>query len=313
MMLSIVIPVLNEEGLIEELYNQTAAALNTITSDWEVICVIDGSNDSTLSRLVSIHEKDQRWKIISLSKNFGHQPAIWAGLNYAQGDYIGIMDGDLQDDPAHFSKFIKELSPSVDIVYAVRTKRKENFFKRTAYRSFYRLMKNVLGVKVPLDSGDFCLMKKKVVHEMLTMPEHSLFIRGIRSWVGFNQLGIPCERNERFNGKPKYSTRKLMKLAYDGMFSFSDVPIKFLGRLGLVIILASMAYAGYIITKRLMWGQVPEGFTTLIIVILFFGGVQLVTVRILGEYLLRIYNESRKRPLYIISNKYGDLKIPANK
>lgn len=313
MMISIVIPVLNEEGLIEELYNQTAAALNTITSDWEVICVNDGSNDSTLSRLVSIHEKDQRWKIISLSKNFGHQPAIWAGLNYAQGDYIGIMDGDLQDDPAHFSKFIKELSPSVDIVYAVRTKRKENFFKRTAYRSFYRLMKNVLGVKVPLDSGDFCLMKKKVVHEMLTMPEHSLFIRGIRSWVGFNQLGIPCERNERFNGKPKYSTRKLMKLAYDGMFSFSDVPIKFLGRLGLVIILASMAYAGYIITKRLMWGQVPEGFTTLIIVILFFGGVQLVTVRILGEYLLRIYNESRKRPLYIISNKYGDLKIPANK
>lgn len=308
MMISIVIPVLNEEELIQELYDQTSAALNTITSDWEVICVNDGSNDNTLSKLIKVHEKDPRWKIISLSKNFGHQPAIWAGLNYAQGDYVGIMDGDLQDDPVHFSKFIKELSPTVDIVYAVRTKRKENFIKRIAYGSFYRLMKNVFGVKVPLDSGDFCLMKKKVTDEMLTMPEHSLFIRGIRSWVGFNQKGITCERNERFNGQPKYSTRKLMKLAYDGMFSFSDFPIKFLGRLGLVIILASMAYAGYIITKRLMWGQVPEGFTTLIIVILFFGGVQLVTVRILGEYLLRIYNESRKRPLYIISNKYGELK-----
>lgn len=308
MMISIVIPVLNEEELIQELYDQTSAALNTITSDWEVICVNDGSNDNTLSKLIKVHEKDPRWKIISLSKNFGHQPAIWAGLNYAQGDYVGIMDGDLQDDPVHFSKFIKELSPTVDIVYAVRTKRKENFIKRIAYGSFYRLMKNVFGVKVPLDSGDFCLMKKKVTDEMLTMPEHSLFIRGIRSWVGFNQMGITCERNERFNGQPKYSTRKLMKLAYDGMFSFSDFPIKFLGRLGLVIILASMAYAGYIITKRLMWGQVPEGFTTLIIVILFFGGVQLVTVRILGEYLLRIYNESRKRPLYIISNKYGELK-----
>ena len=308
MMISIVIPVLNEEKLIDELYNQTATTLNAITSDWEVICVNDGSTDNTLQKLILIHEKDARWKIISFSKNFGHQPAIWAGLKNAQGDFVGIMDGDLQDDPSHFTEFLQQLSPTVDIVYAVRIKRKENYFKRLAYRSFYRLMKNVLGVKVPLDSGDFCLMKKKVVNEMMEMPEHSLFIRGIRSWVGFNQVGIPCERNERFNGQPKYSTRKLMKLAYDGMFSFSDFPIKFLGRLGLIIILASIAYAGYIITKRLMWGQVPQGFTTLIIVILFFGGVQLVTVRILGEYLLRIYNESRKRPLYIISNKYGELK-----
>ncbi len=307
-MISIIIPVLNEEKLIDELYNQTAATLNAITSDWEVICVNDGSTDNTLNKLVLIHEKDPRWKIISFSKNFGHQPAIWAGLKNAQGDFVGIMDGDLQDDPSHFTEFLQHLSPTVDIVYAVRIKRKENYFKRLAYRSFYRLMKNVLGVKVPLDSGDFCLMKKKVVNEMMEMPEHSLFIRGIRSWVGFNQAGIPCERNVRFNGQPKYSTRKLMKLAYDGMFSFSDFPIKFLGRLGLIIILASIAYAGYIITKRLMWGQVPQGFTTLIIVILFFGGVQLVTVRILGEYLLRIYNESRKRPLYIISNKYGELK-----
>jgi dolichol-phosphate mannosyltransferase len=308
MMISIVIPVLNEEELVDELYNQTAAALNAITSDWEVICVNDGSNDNTLSKLVSIHEKDNRWKIISLSRNFGHQPAIWAGLNFAQGDHVGIMDGDLQDDPVHFAKFLAALSPTVDIVYAIRSKRKEPFFKRFAYRSFYRLMKNVFGVKVPLDSGDFCLMKKKVVTEMMSMPEHSLFIRGIRSWIGFNQAGITCERNERFSGQPKYSTRKLMKLAADGMFSFSDFPIKFLGRLGLVIILASIAYATYIVTKRLVWGDVPAGFTTLIIVILFFGGVQLVTVRILGEYLLRIYNESRQRPLYIISNKYGELK-----
>ncbi|MBC7873355.1 MAG: glycosyltransferase family 2 protein, partial [Ferruginibacter sp.] len=265
-MISIVIPVLNEEELVEELYNQTSTALNAITGDWEVICVNDGSNDNTLSKLLKIHEKDRRWKIISLSKNFGHQPAIWAGLNHAQGDHIGVMDGDLQDDPAHFAKFLAHLTGDIDIVYAVRTNRKENFFKRTAYRSFYRLLKNVFGVKVPLDSGDFCLMKKKVVNEMLAMPEHSLFVRGIRSWVGFNQVGVPCERNERFSGIPKYSTRKLMKLAYDGMFSFSDFPIKFLGRLGLIIILASIAYAGYIITKRLVWGEVPAGFTTLIIV-----------------------------------------------
>jgi dolichol-phosphate mannosyltransferase len=308
MRISIVIPVLNEEELLDELFNRTTAALNAIGNDWEVICVNDGSTDQTLNRLISLNQKEARWKVISLSKNFGHQPAIWAGLKHASGDFIGIMDGDLQDDPAAFSVFLKEISPSTDIVYAVRTNRKENFFKKISYRFFYRFLKNVLGVKLPLDSGDFCLMKRKVVDEMMKMPEHSLFIRGIRSWVGFNQVGVPTERNERFSGSPKYSTKKLMKLAYDGMFSFSDFPIKFLGRLGLFIILASIAYASYILTKRLVWGSVPEGFTTLIIVILFFGGVQLVTVRILGEYLLRIYNESRKRPLYIISNTYGELE-----
>lgn len=308
MRISIVIPVLNEEELLGELFTRTTAALNDIGSDWEVICVNDGSTDQTLEKLVALHDKEPRWKIISLSRNFGHQPAIWAGLKHATGDYIGIMDGDLQDDPATFKQFLSAFSSSVDIVYAVRTKRKENAFKKIAYKTFYRFLKNVMGVKLPLDSGDFCLMKRSVVKEMMTMPEHSLFIRGIRSWVGFNQKGIQVERNERFSGTPKYSTRKLMKLAYDGMFSFSDFPIKFLGRLGLFIILASIVYATYILTKRLVWGTVPEGFTTLIIVILFFGGVQLVTVRILGEYLLRIYNESRKRPLYIISNKYGDLE-----
>lgn len=310
MQLSIVIPVLNEEEGMGELYAQTSAALDRITPDWEVICVNDGSTDGTLAQLIALHAKDPRWKGISLSKNFGHQPAIWAGLSHAQGEYIGIMDGDLQDDPSHFAQFKDALNTGTDIVYAVRNKRKEGFWKKLAYRWYYRILKHVFGVNVPLDSGDFCLMKKSVVTAMLAMPEHSLFIRGIRSWVGFRQQGITVERNPRFSGKPKYSARKLMKLAYDGMFSFSDFPIKFLGRLGLIIILASIAYAGYIITKRLVWGHVPPGFTTLIIVILFFGGVQLVTVRILGEYLLRIYNESRKRPLYIISNKYGELKNP---
>lgn len=310
MQISIVIPVLNEEEGIAELYAQTSAALNAISPEWEVICVNDGSTDGTLQQLLAVHEKDKRWKVLSLSKNFGHQPAIWAGLNHAQGEYIGIMDGDLQDDPAHFTRFKDALNNATDIVYAIRGKRTEGIFKRIAYRGYYRVLKNVFGVNVPLDSGDFCLMKKKVVAEMLTMPEHSLFIRGIRSWVGFNQRGMAVERNARYTGKPKYTTRKLLKLAYDGMYSFSDFPIKFLGRLGLLIILASFAYAVYILTKRLVWGHVPPGFTTLVIVILFFGGVQLVSVRILGEYLLRIFNESRNRPLYIISNKYGELKNP---
>lgn len=308
MMLSVIIPLYNEESLISELYHQTSTALNTLTQDWEVICVNDGSTDATLSGLNALHKKDPRWKTISFSKNFGHQAAIWAGLSHAQGSYIGIMDGDLQDNPADFIKMYKSFSEHTDVVYAIRTGRKESFLKKAAYSFFYAVTSSLFGIKWPADSGDFCLMKNHVVTQMLLMPEHSLFIRGIRHWVGFNQKGINCERKERFEGKPKYTTRKLMKLAYDGMFSFSDFPIKFLGRLGLIIILISLAYAVYIITKRLVWGTVPEGFTTLIIVILFFGGVQLVTVKILGEYLSRIYNESRKRPLYIISGTIGEIK-----
>jgi len=308
MIISIIIPVYNEEDVIDELYRQVSTALNGITDDWEVICVNDGSSDNTLSKMISNYEKDRRWKIISLSRNFGHQPAIWAGLNHAQGNYIGIMDGDLQDDPACFAKFLAAFTPELDVVYGIRVNRKENYFKRAAYFTFYRLVKNIFGLKTPLDTGDLCLMRKKVVEKILSMPEHSLYIRGIRSWVGFNQTGISCERNERYKGKSKYSFKKLMQLAYDGMFSFSDFPIRFLGRLGLFIIISSFIYSVYILFKRLVLHEVPEGFTTLIIVILFFGGVQLITVRILGEYLYRVYNESRKRPLYIIGRTYGDVK-----
>lgn len=305
MLISIVIPVYNEEHIIDELYGRTAAALNGITQDWEVICVNDGSTDTTLGRLLSLNEKDERWKVIDLSRNFGQQRAIWAGLNHATGNYIGIMDADLQDAPQHFVDFYEELKGDTDVVYAVRTGRKENRVKKLAYWTFYRLLKNVFQVNIPIDSGDFCLMRRAVVKHMLTMPEQSLFVRGIRNWVGFRQKGIRCERDARFAGSPKYSLRGLMKLAYNGIFSFSDFPLRFLGRLGLYIIICSIFYAGWILTKKFLWGTVPEGFTTTILVILFFGGVQLVTIRILGEYIHRIYDESRKRPLFIVREKYG--------
>ena len=270
-----------------------------------MICVNDGSTDTTLGKLLSLNEKDSRWKIIDLSRNFGQQRAIWAGLNHAAGDYIGIMDADLQDAPQHFADFYEELKGETDVVYAVRTGRKENRMKKVAYWTFYRLLKNVFEVNIPIDSGDFCLMRRAVVRHMLTMPEQSLFVRGIRNWVGFRQKGIRCERDVRFAGAPKYSLRGLVKLAYNGIFSFSDFPLRFLGRLGLYIIICSIFYAAWILTKKFLWGTVPEGFTTIILVILFFGGVQLVTIRILGEYIHRIYDESRKRPLFIVREKYG--------
>jgi glycosyltransferase involved in cell wall biosynthesis len=305
MLLSIVIPVYDEELIIDELYIRTTAALNKITNDWEVICVNDGSTDATIGKLLHCNQQEPRWKVIDLSKNFGHQKAIWAGLNFASGDFIGIMDGDLQDPPETFENFVEELKKDLDVVYAVRTNRKENYLKRSAYWIFYRFIKNILGIDLPLDSGDFCMMRKIVVQKIISMPEQSLFIRGIRNWVGFRQKGIEYERNGRFAGKTKYSLRNLMKLAYNGIFSFSDFPIKFLGRLGLYIIIASIVYTIWIVTKKLLWGDVPQGFTTTILVILFFGGVQLITIRILGEYIHRIYDETRKRPLFIIRNKYG--------
>lgn len=305
MKLSIIIPLFNEENIIQELYQQTTSALTNITSDWEVICINDGSTDHTLSSLLDIHEKEERWKIINLSKNFGHQAAIWAGLNHAKGDYVGIMDGDLQDDPRVFEKFFEEINKGFDIVYCIRNKRKEFFLKKFSYWMFYRVAKYLFDINLPLDSGDFCLIKKRVIVEMLKISEQGLFIRGIRSWVGFKQSGIVCERNRRAGGTTKYSFKKLRKLAYDGVFGFSDLPIRLLGRLGMLVIGTSIIYGLYILSKRLIWGIVPEGFTTLIIFILFFGGVQLITIRILGEYIHRTYNESRKRPLYIIYSKHG--------
>lgn len=311
MLLSIVIPVYDEELIIDELYNRTTTALNQITNDWEVICVNDGSKDATLGKLLRYNQQEPRWKVIDLSKNFGHQKAIWAGLNFASGDYVGIMDGDLQDPPEAFRKFFEELKNDFDVVYAVRIKRKENYLKKSAYWVFYRFIKNILGIDIPIDTGDFCLMRRIVVQHIINMPEQSLFIRGIRNWVGFRQKGIEYERDGRFAGKPKYSLRSLMKLAYNGIFSFSDFPIQFLGRIGLYIIIASILYTIWIVTKKLVWGDVPQGFTTTILVIMFFGGVQLITIRILGEYVHRIYDETRKRPLFIVRSKYGTFENDA--
>lgn len=308
MLLSIVIPVYDEELIVGELFDRTTAALNKISGEWEVICVNDGSTDATLGKLLQYNQHESRWKVIDLSKNFGHQKAIWAGLNFASGDYIGIMDGDLQDQPEAFENFLEELKKDIDVVYAVRTRRKESYLKRSAYWAFYRFIKNVLAIDIPIDSGDFCLMRKIVVQQMVGMPEQSLFVRGIRNWVGFRQKGIEYERDGRFAGKPKYSLRSLMKLAFNGIFSFSDFPIKFIGRLGLYIIIASILYTIWIVTKKLLWGDVPQGFTTTILVILFFGGVQLITIRILGEYIHRIYDETRKRPLFIVRHKYGSFE-----
>ncbi len=304
-MISVVIPIYNEELIIDQLYERTVHALAKLNMDFEIICVNDGSSDKSLEKMIAYHKTNPRFKVLDLSRNFGHQSAILAGLSHASGGYVGIMDGDLQDPPEVFEAFLKEMeSESLDVVYAVRKKRKESILKKFAYWLYYRLLYLMSADGIPLDSGDFCLMSSRVKDYIVSNPEQSLFIRGIRHWVGFRQKGIEYERDSRQAGETKYSFRQLVILAYNGIFSFSNFPIKFLGRIGFFTILFTVVYAIYLLSKRFFWGEVPQGFTTLILAIFFFGGVQLISIRILGEYITRIYDESRGRPHFIVKDLY---------
>ena len=301
---SLVIPVYNEEEVISQLYTRCMEALEKITPDFEILCVDDGSGDQTLPQLIMHHKQDHRFKVLSFSRNYGHQAAILAGLSHAQGEYVGIIDGDLQDPPEILHQFVEKLDEGYDVAYAIRKKRKEGFVRRALYWAYYRILKSVSKLDIPLDSGDFSVMTRRVVEYILSMPEQSLYIRGIRSWVGFRQTGVEYERDKRQAGEPKYSLRKLFGLAYNGIFSFSDFPVKMLTRLGSLVIFASFIYIVITLIKKYYYGNVPQGFTTLIIFLSVFSGIQLLALGLIGEYVIRIYDESRKRPLFIIKEKF---------
>lgn len=303
---SLIIPVYNEEQIVEQLYTRCTTALGKITDQYEIICVDDGSDDNTLAYLLKFHRNDKKIKVVSLSRNFGHQSAILAGFSFAKGEIVGVIDGDLQDPPEFLSELLNKLEEGFDVVYAIRKKRKENIFKRTIYLSYYRILRGMSNIEIPLDSGDFSVMRHFVVDYILRMPEQSLFLRGIRSWVGFRQTGIEYEREKRQHGLSKYTFRKLFRLAYNGIFSFSHFPVKILSRAGFLIILFSILYIIFNLIKKYVFGDVPQGFTTIIIFLVLFNGIQLLALGIIGEYVLRIYEESRKRPLYIIRDKYLD-------
>ena len=303
-MISLVIPVYNEEEIIPALYERCTGILEKHFGDFEIICVDDGSTDRTLERLISYHERDKRFKVISLSRNFGHQAALLAGLSHARGDYIAMLDGDLQDPPEMLPEFYDKIKEGYDVVYGIRGKRKEGILKKLLYWGFYRLLGSISNVHIPFDSGDFSMVTRRVLDVILQTQEHSLFLRGTRAWVGFRQTGIEYERNARISGTPKYTLKKLFLLAYNGLFSFSNFPIKILARLGLVVLIFSVSYTIYILTKKFFIGGVPQGFTTLILVLFFFNGILLIAIGIIGEYIIRIYDEIRKKPLFIVRDKF---------
>jgi dolichol-phosphate mannosyltransferase len=304
--LSLVIPVYNEEILIDQLFERTTRALNNLTSDYEIICVDDGSVDSTLEKLKHYHAQEKRFKVLSLSRNFGHQAAIFAGLTYTRGEFVAVMDGDLQDPPELLGDFLARAEEGYDVVYAVRKKRKESFPKRMVYWAYYRIFKRMSNIYIPLDSGDFALMRNTVVRHLVTMREQSLYIRGIRSWLGFRQIGLEYDRDRRQGGEPKYTLRKLLRLAFNGIFSFSEYPVRLISRLGLAVVVISIVYIVITLVKKYVYGDVPQGFTTLIIFISLFSGVQLVALGLIGEYMVRIYDETRRRPLFIVREEYID-------
>jgi polyisoprenyl-phosphate glycosyltransferase len=307
--LSIAIPLHNEETVLPELLHRTLAALDQIAGGpHEIVFVDDGSSDRTFTLLEGAARQDSRIRAISLSRNFGHQAALTAALDHVAGDAAVVMDGDLQDVPEVISQFVERYHQGYDVVYAQRVRRKEPWPLRLCYFVFYRMMATLSDVQLPLDSGDFGLMSRRVIDHVRRMPEHHRYLRGMRSWVGFRQTGLAVEREERHSGKSKYSLLRLLKLATDGIFAFSIVPIRAAALLGAAVTAASMIYVLYALYYRFFLQQSPQGFTALIATVTFLSGVLLFFLGVIGEYVGRIYEETKARPIYIIERVAGSLK-----
>jgi polyisoprenyl-phosphate glycosyltransferase len=298
--LSVVIPVFNEEENITVLYSRLTAVLEDTHIDYEIIFVDDGSNDNSLNQLQNLLVEDKRVLVVELARNFGHQVSITAGLDFARGQAVAVMDADLQDPPEALPEFIAKWRKGYDVIYAIREQRKERWLKRSSYSLFYRLLRRVANIDIPLDSGDFCVMDRRVVELLKSMPERSRFIRGIRSWVGLNQVGLPFERHARYAGQSKYTIRRLVLLALDGLISFSYVPLRFISFLGIGVSCLSIFLAVFYFVKKLLYGLSPPGFATLVVSIFFLAGIQLVTMGVIGEYVGRIFEEAKRRPLYVL-------------
>ena len=303
--LSVVVPVFNAGALVRALYERLQPVAIQVTSAYEIIMVDDGSVDDTFQHLHALHRIDPLVKIIRLARNFGHQTAISAGLAKAAGDFVALMDGDLQDPPELLPTLLETLEKGYDVAYVIRTDRPESWLKRTAYFLFYRILHAIARVQIPLDAGDFCMMNRRVVLAINGMPERNRFIRGLRHWVGFKQVGVPCVRHARAGGVAKYTWGKLIRLCFDGIVSFSDLPLRLGSYLGFIVSSGSFIGIGIVLYFRLFTNRSIPGFASLAILILFLGGMQLLTIGVLGEYLGRTLDEARQRPLYIISHLVG--------
>jgi len=304
-MISVIVPVYCEESVILECYNRLEENLNNLKDyKYEIIFVDDGSKDKSFSILSDLAKEDKNIKIISFARNFGHQNAVMAGLRNVSGDCVLIMDADLQDPPELIDDMLKYWEKGYEVVYGKRRKRDgESFFKLFTAKMFYKLLNAFSDVEIPRDTGDFRLVDRTVVDTINAMPEHNKFLRGLFSWVGYNQYAFEYDRKERVAGKTKYPLRKMIKLAGDGIISFSSKPIKIVGTLGIFSIMISFAILLYSLIQFGRGEAITPGWTSIMVTITFFTGIQLISLWGISEYIGRIYDESKKRPEYIIRKK----------
>ncbi len=305
--LSLVVPVYNESAGIRAFHERATKALEALPgAGWELIYVDDGSADDSFAQLSAFAEREPRVRVVKLSRNFGHQIAITAGLDRATGDCAVVIDSDLQDPPEVVGRMVDKWREGFDVVYGVRSKRKgEGPLKLLTASVFYRLLDRITGIRIPVDVGDFRLMSRRALRELNQLREKDRFVRGLVSWIGFPQAGVEYERDERVAGETKYPYRKMFKFALDGITSFSTAPLKLATWLGYATSFLAFLYLASVFVQRAM-GITVQGWATIMVALLFLGGVQLICLGIMGEYVGRVFNEIKPRPIYVVETVVGE-------
>ena len=299
--ISVVVPLFNEQANVPELHRRLGRTLASLEVPYEIVFVDDGSRDATSRLIDELYAADPSLTVVHLSRNFGHQAAVSAGLDCAVGRCVVLMDGDLQDPPEVIPEFVARWREGHDVVYAVRRRRKESPLKRLGYFAFYRILRSISEIDIPLDSGDFCLMDRRVADVMRGLPERARFLRGLRTFVGFRQIGLEYERSAREAGRPKYSVPALIGLAVDGLVSFSSYPLRLVTGVGVAASLVAVALLVWVLVEAIARVHyLPRGWASILVVILFMGSVQLISLGIMGEYIRLIFVESKRRPTYVI-------------
>ncbi len=304
--LSIVIPIYNEQDNLNTLFERLTTVLEPLPLTYELVCVNDGSKDQSLTALIAHHQRNPAIKVVNLSRNFGKEIALSAGIDYATGAAVIPLDADLQDPPELIGILVEKWREGYDVVYATRRSRQgETWLKKFTANAFYQTIDSMSPVYIPPNTGDFRLLDRRVVEALKQMPERNRFMKGMFAWVGFRQIAIPFDRDPRLMGQTTWNYWKLWNFALDGITSFSTLPLKIWTYLGLLISLLALIYAGFLILRTLIFGIDLPGYASLMVTTLFFGGIQLITLGVIGEYLGRVYEEVKARPLYFVRDAYG--------
>lgn len=311
---SVVVPVFNEAEVLQPLVDRLVPVLERCGSPWEVVFVNDGSRDATWPALVRLQAAEPRFVLVNLSRNFGHQLAITAGMDQARGEAVVVMDADLQDPPEVVLDMLAKWREGFDVVYGVRSERQaETAFKRVTASLFYRLLARLSPIDIPVDAGDFRLMSRRALEALQQMPERARYVRGMVAWVGFPQTGVTFDRHPRAAGRTKYPLRKMLSFALDGVVGFSTVPLRLATSLGFLMAMAALGYFLYALTMKVVFGATVQGWTSLVALVVFIGSAQLLCLGIIGEYVGRIYEEVKARPLYVVERVVRAEGLTANR